>query len=208
VSVPPVLSRSALVEPGPEALRDFLEALVSESATRADLVIGEADPGRYVLVSPPMEPAALKGRIDAAIEVVVERFGRRWPAPHVTDLGLRELYADAREPWIAPRGFEALVKDGKLGVVTIFCHEWVYELCAQIAGENGFALRSSLDDYLATGKLRVAGTNTFRLDVFSNLRDLAANFDPIDVLAARILVLAGLKDDPQLAGRTQGKPNP
>ena len=200
-----MLSREGLIAPGPDAVRDFLEKLVSESATRGELVIGEADPGRYVLVSPPLALPALKAQIDAAIAVVLERLGRRWPGSHVTDFGLRELYPEARRQWLAGLGFEALVKDGKVGVVTIFCHEWVHELCASVAVENGLAAPTSFLEYLATGKIRVTGTNAFQFDVFANLRDVAANFDLIDALAAKLMIIAVLSDDATLRARLNQK---
>ena len=202
VPVPRVLVRPEVGgDANPEALREFLEALVKSVATQAELVIGEAEPGRYVLVSPPLDAAAMREQIDGAVAHVLERLAQRWPAPHVSDFGLRELYATARDPWLARRGFETLVKDGKIGVVTIFCHEWVYEVCAQVAAENGVGLQSPLEEYIRTGKIRLAGKNAFQLNVFTNLRDMAANFDPIDTLAVRVIVLAGLRDDETLAAR-------
>jgi len=205
VTAPRILSRH---DPGGDAglevLRDFLETLVESAATQKELVIGEAEPGRYVLVSPPLADAAMREQIDGAVAHVLDRLGQRWPAPHVTDFGLRETYANARNPWLARRGFEALVKEGKLGVVTIFCHEWVYEVCAQVAGENGLGLESPLEEYLRTGKLRLAGKNAFQLEVFTNLRDMAANFDTIDALATKVLVLVGLSEDEALAARLRG----
>ena len=204
--VPRVLSRpEGGGDASPEALRDFLETLVESAATQKELVIGEAEPGRYVLVSPPLDTAALREQIDGAVAHVLERLGQRWPAPHVTDFGLREMYANARDPWLARRGFEALVREGKLGVVTIFCHEWVYEVCVRVAAENGMGLRSPMEEYLRTGKIRLAGKNAFQLNVFTNLQDMAANFDPIDALAARVLVLAGIRDDETLAARLRGE---
>lgn len=203
---PPIVSRvDAEGEPGPEALREFLETLVSESAARAQLVVGEAEPGRYLLVSPPLAPATMKEQIDHAVALVLENLGKRWPNPHVTDFGLREMYAHAREPWLARRGFEGLVKEGKLGVVTIFCHEWVYDVCRRVADENGLAVQTSLEEYVRHGKVRVAGTNAFQLDVFGNLREMAANFDPIDVLATKVLVLAAVSGDATLAARLRGE---
>ncbi len=205
MTAPRILSRH---DPGGDAglevLRDFLETLVESAATQKELVIGEAEPGRYVLVSPPLADAAMREQIDGAVAHVLDRLGQRWPAPHVTDFGLRETYANARNPWLARRGFEALVKEGKLGVVTIFCHEWVYEVCAQVAGENGLGLESPLEEYLRTGKLRLAGKNAFQLEVFTNLRDMAANFDTIDALATKVLVLVGLSEDEALAARLRG----
>jgi hypothetical protein len=205
VTVPRVLSRpEAGGDAGLEVLRDFLETLVESAAKQKELVIGEAEPGRYMLVSPPLDNAAMQEQIDGAVAHVLERLGQRWPAPHVTDFGLRETYANARDPWLARRGFEALVKEGKLGVVTIFCHEWVYEVCAQVAAENGLGLESPLEEYLRTGKLRLAGKNAFQLDVFTNLRDMAANFDTVDALATKVLVLVGLSEDEALAARLRG----
>jgi len=202
---PVVLSRRDVgTEPGPETLRELLEKLLARSATDAALVIGEAEDGRYVLVSPPLANDALKEQIDGGVALVLERLGGRWPQPHVTDFGLREMYANAREPWMARRGFEDLVKDGKVGVVTIFCHEWVYEVCARVASEAGAELRSPFEEYLRTGKLRLAGRNAFQLDVFRNLRDMAANFDAIEDLATRVIVLVGLRDDETLAARLRG----
>jgi len=199
---PVVLSRRDIgTEPGPETLREFLEKLVARSATARALVIGEAEEGRYLLVSPPLANDALKEQIDGGVALVLERLGRRWPQPHVTDFGLREMYESAREPWMVRRGFEDLVREGKVGVVTIFCHEWVYEVCAQVAAENGVGLQSPLEEYVRTGKIRLAGKNAFQLNVFTNLRDMAANFDPIDTLAVRVIVLAGLRDDETLAAR-------
>lgn len=191
-------------EPGPEALRDFLETLVSVSAKRAEMVIGEAEDGRYLLVSPPLEDDQLKEQIDASVAHVLTKLGEHWPNPHVTDFGLREMYVHARDPWLARRGFEPLVKQGKVGVVTVFCHEWVYEVCQRIASENGLAVDTPLEDYLQTGKLRVAGTNSFQIDVFANLRDMAANFDPIEALVTKVLVLAAVSSDPTLAARLRG----
>jgi len=202
VPVPRVLVRPEVGgDANPEVLREFLETLVKSGATQAELVIGEAEPGRYVLVSPPLDAAAMREQIDGAVAHVLERLAQRWRAPHVSDFGLRELYATARDPWLARRGFETLVKDGKIGVVTIFCHEWVYEVCAQVAAENGVGLQSPLEEYVRTGKIRLAGKNAFQLNVFTNLRDMAANFDPIDTLAVRVIVLAGLRDDETLAAR-------
>lgn len=202
VPAPPILTlRVGDAQLGPDVLREFLEKLVSESATRAQTLIGEAEPGRRILVSPPMEEAAIKAQIDGAIAIIIEKFAEQWPAPHVTDFGLREMYEHARDPWLARRGLEVLVKEGKLGVVTIFCHEWVYEVCRQIAAENGLKVQTSLADYLRTGKIRVAGMNAFQIDVFANLRDMAANFDPIDALVTKVLVLAAVSGDDTLATR-------
>jgi hypothetical protein len=202
VSAPLVLSLLGGDEnPGPDALRDFLERLVSESATRAQIVIGEAEPGRHILVSPPLEPATMKEQIDETVALALAKLGERFPDPHVTDFGLRELYAQAREPWLARRGFETLVKQGKLGVVTIFCHEWVYDVCRRVADENSLAVQTSLEDYIRDGKFRVAGTNKFQLDVFANLREMAANFDPIEVLVTKVLVLSAVSGDKTLAAR-------
>lgn len=189
---------------GPESLRGFLERLVTESAKRAQTLIGDAEPGRQILVSPPMRDAEMRGQIDAAVALVVEKFGERWPSPHVTDFGLREMYAHAREPWLARRGLEALVMEGKMGVVTIFCHEWVHEVCRRVALENGLSVETSIGDYIRTGKIRVASTNAFRIDVFANLQAMAANFDPIDTLATKVLVLAAVSGDETLAARLRG----
>ena len=117
---PPLLS---LLEPppespgGPEGLRAFLERLVEAAAKHEGLVVGEAEPGRYLLVMPPLAQAAMQAEIDAGLDLVLGRLGARWPSPHVTDFGLRELYAKARDRWLDPRGMESLVQEGKIGVV-------------------------------------------------------------------------------------------
>lgn len=186
---------------GPSYLRAFLESLVEAAAEAQGLVVGEAEPGRYLLVMPPLPERAIREQIDAGLDVVLARLAERWPEPHVTDLGLRELYARAREPWLAERGMEDLVRDGKIGVVTIFCHDWVYEVCAHVATEKGLDVRTSYEEYLRTGRLRVAGTNAFEVDVFANLRAMAADFDPIDRLVAKLYLLGDLGDDDTLASR-------
>lgn len=188
---------------GPSYLRAFLERLVEAAAKREGLVVGEAEPGRYLLVMPPLPERTIREQIDAGLDVVLARLAERWAEPHVTDLGLRELYARAREPWLAERGMEALVRDGKLGVVTIFCHDWVYEVCAHVAGEKGLEVRTPFEEYLRTGKVRVAGRNAFEVDVFANLREMAADFDPIDHLVAKLFVLGDLGDDDTLASRLE-----
>ena len=207
MAVPPMLS---LLDPpppeagGPEALRIFLERLVEAAATRTGLVVGEAEPGRYLLVMPPIAQDALKEQIDAGLDVVLDRLGRRWPMPHVTDFGLRELYASTGDGWLARHGMEALVREGKVGVVTIFCHDWLYGLAAQVAGEHGLRVETPFDEYLRTGKLRVAGRTAFQIDVFANAKEMAANFHPIDHLIAKVLVLAELSRDEALAARVAG----
>jgi hypothetical protein len=189
----------------PTALRSFLETLTAAVAQDGGLVVGEAEPGRFLLVMPALGTEQVRAQIDAGLELVLARLGTRWANPHVSDFGLRELYAGAREPWLARHGIEALVQDGELGVVTIFCHDWVYETCAKVATERGLTVQSPFEEYLRTGKLRVAAKNAFQLDVFANIREMAANFDPIDHVAAKLLVLAGLGADDTLASRLRGE---
>lgn len=191
---------------GTARMRDFLERLVESAAKATGLVVGEAEPGRYLLVMPPLPQDELQRQIDAGLDLVLARLGARWQSPHVTDLGLRDLYAQAREPWLAARGIEELVRDGKIGVVTIFCHDWVYEICTNVATENGLDVRTPLAEYLKTGRIRLAGTNAFEVDVFTNLREMAANFDPIEHLVAKLLVLGDLGEDEALASRLKRDP--
>lgn len=203
----------SLLEPGSPpaegaALRAFLERLVEAAAKRGGLVVGEAEPGRYLLVMPPLEAKALQAEIDAGLDVVLRRLGERWPAPHVTDLGLRELYPTAREPWLHRQGMEPLVQGGKVGVVTIFCHDWLYAVAAQVAAEHGLRVETPFEEYLRTGRVRYAGTNAFQLDVFANVREMAANFDPIDHLVAKLLVIAAVSKDEALAAKVIGRPCP
>lgn len=203
---PPVLSRlDGSADAGPGALRTFLEDLVAAAAKHGGLVVGEAEPGRYMLVMPPLAQSALQAQIDAGLDVVLAHLGARWPDPHVTDFGLRELYALARERWLDRAGLAGLVQDGKVGVVTIFCHDWLYGVCRQVAEEHGMAVPTPFEEYLRTGRLRVAGTNAFQLDVFANVREMAANFDPIDHLIAKVLVLAEVRDDASLTARVAGR---
>ena len=206
---PPIVS---LLEPGetppsggPEVLRTFLERLVEAAAKHGGLVVGEAEPGRYLLVMPPLAQAALQDQIDAGLDLVLRRLGQRWASPHVTDFGLKELYAQARDRWLERHGMEALVQDGKVGVVTVFCHDWLYGLCRQIAEDRGMAVPTSFEEYLRTGRLRVAGTNSFQLDVFANVREMAANFYPIDHLITKVLVLSELRENASLAARIAGR---
>ena len=191
-------------ESGPEVLRDFLEKMVEASATRGELIVGEAEPGRYLLVSPPLDAATMKGQIDAGVALVIDRLAQRWPDPHVTDFGLKEMYAKAKQPWLAERGFEELVKDGKLGVVTIFCHEWVYDVCARVARDQGLDVRTNFGEYLKTGRVAVAAMNAFAIDVFTNLREMAADFYPVDHLVAKVLVLGAVGGDTTLAAHIVG----
>jgi len=204
VPEPPLLS---LLEPPPpspgqpDALRVFLEKLVEAAAKHGGLVVGEAEPGRYVLVMPPLGTDALKAQIDAGLDLVLGRLGKRWRDPRVTDFGLRELYARTRDKWLAPRGMESLVAEGKVGVVTIFCHDWVYALAAQVAHEHGLRVETSLEEYLKAGRIQVAGRTTFQIDVFANLQEMAANFLPIDHVIAKLLVIAELSRDESLSKR-------
>ena len=126
VPEPPVLSllgdERAL---DPAILRNFLERLVEASATHEGLVVGEGEPGRYLLVMPPLPEREVRAQIDAGLDLVLGRLAKNWPSPHVTDWGLKESYAKARDAWLGPHGLEELVRDGKVGVVTIFCHDWV-----------------------------------------------------------------------------------
>ncbi len=201
---PFLLSRLESAEAGGDAIRSFLETMVESAATRAELVVGEAEPGRYLLVSPPLAADVMKEQIDAGVALALDRLGRRWPDPHVSDFGLRELYPQAREPWLARGGFEDLVKDGKLGVVTVFCHEWVYEVCATVARSSGLEVRSPFPEYLRTGRIGVAGKTPFAIDVFANLREMAADFLPVDHLIAKVLVLGEIGGDAGLAARVVG----
>jgi len=208
---PPLLS---LLEPppespgGPEALRTFLERLVEAAAKHAGLVVGEAEPGRYLLVMPPLAQATMQAEIDAGLDLVLVRLGARWPSPHVTDFGLRELYAKARDRWLDRLGMEALVRDGKIGVVSVFCHDWLYALCSQVAEDHGMAVPTPFEEYLRTGRLRVTGTNAFQIDVFASVQEMAANFDPIDHLIAKVLVLAQIREDATLTARVSGRACP
>ena len=187
-----------------QALRAFLERLVAAAAQQGGLVVGEAEPGRYVLVMTPLAPGAMQEQIDAGLDLVLGRLGTRWASPHVSDFGLRELYGKARDRWLDRRGMEALVVEGKIGVVTIFCHDWLYGLCRQVAQDRGMAVPTPFEEYLRTGRIRVTGTNAFALDVFANAREMAANFDPIDHLIAKVLVLAEIREDAALAARVAG----
>ncbi|TLZ48618.1 MAG: zinc ribbon domain-containing protein [Methanobacteriota archaeon] len=209
VPEPPIVSRLAsTAEAGPDALRDFLEELVATSAKSGGLVVGEAEPGRYLLVMPPLAPKAMQAQIDAGLDVVLGRLGKRWPSPHVTDFGLKELYESARGRWLDRHGIEALVQDGKVGVVTIFCHDWLYAVCRQVATEHGLAVPTTFEEYLRTGRIRVTGTNAFAIDVFANAKEMAANFDSIDHLITKVLVVAELREDATLAARISGRACP
>lgn len=189
---------------GPGALRDFLETLVARAVEAHGLVVGEAEPGRYLLVMPPLEVARMQSEIDAGLDLVLDRLGRRWSSPRVTDFGLKELYAQAREHWLAPRRMEDLVREGKIGVVTILCHDWLYGIAAQVAAENGLRVETKFEEYLRTGRLRVAARTSFEIDVFANMREMAADFYPVDHLIAKVLVLAEVGRDETLAARVSG----
>ena len=181
VTAPTVISRlGSASDSGPDALRDFLEELVAAVAKAGSLVLGEAEPGRYVLVMPAAAQPEMQAQIDGALDVVLGRLGERWPQPHVTDFGLKELYAKARNPWL-------------------------YGICRQIAEDHGMAVPTTFEEYLRTGRVRVTGMNAFAIDVFANAREMAANFDPIDHLIAKLLVLAEIKEDATLMGRVSGQ---
>ena len=81
-------------------------------------------------------------------------------------------------------------------------------MCEQVAHERGLAVQSPFEEYLRTGKFRVAGTNAFQIDVFANLQELVANFDPIDHLVAKLLLLADLSVDETLAAKVVGRTCP
>ncbi len=191
--------------PGPERLRDFLEKLVAAAAERKGLVVGEAEPGRYLLVMPPLSVEAMQAEIDAGLDLVLARLGERWVSPRVTDFGLKELYAAAKDRWLDRHGMEALVQEGKIGVVTIFCHDWLYSIVGQVAREHGMAVQTTFEEYLRTGRVRLAGRNAFQLDVFANVREMTANFNTIDHLITKVLVLAEIGKDERLAAQIEGR---
>lgn len=202
------LLESTDASPGPGRIRDFLETLVAAAAQRRGLVVGEAEPGRYLLVMMPLAREAMEAEINAALDLVLKRLGTRWASPHVTDFGLKELYRDAKGRWLDRHGIEALVADGRIGVVTIFCHDWLYGIVAQVAREHGLAVQTPFEEYLRTGRVRLAGTNSFQLDVFANVREMAANFDTVDHLITKVLVLAEVGKDARLAARITGRACP
>ena len=207
---PLVLSLLDAEDPSPEPtrLREFLERLVASAAERRGLVVGEAEPGRYVLVMPALPPEGMKAQIDAALDLVLVRLGRRWPSPHVTDFGLRELYERGRDRWLDGLGLEVLVAEGKVGVVTVFCHEWLYGIATQVAAEAGLRVDTNFEEYARTGKVRVAGRTSFQLDVFANATEMAGSFLSVDHLIAKLLVLGELSRDDRLAARVSGKACP
>ena len=212
VPEPPVLS---LLQPGaaptaggPAVLRALLKRCTEVAATRKALVVGEAEPGRYLLVMPPLPEAALKREIDGGLDLVLARLGVRWPSPHVSDFGLRELYKGTKDRWLRRHNMETLVQAGQLGVVTIFCHDWLYAIAGEVAGEHGLRVETPFEEYLRTGKVRLRGTNAFALDVFANVREMAANFYPIDHLVAKLLVVAAASRDETLAAQIAGRPCP
>ena len=186
----------------------LLDSGGAAAAKRPGLVVGEAEPGRYLLVMTPKGAADLKAEIDAGLDVVLARLGARWPSPHISDFGLRELYQGARDRWLARQNLEEIVENGQLGVVTIFCHDWLYALAGEVAGEQGLRVETPFEAYLETGKLRLAGTNAFQVDVFSNVREMAAEFLPIDHLVAKLLVVAAVSRDEALAAQVVGRPCP
>src|SRR3989442_9930777 len=96
-------------------------------------------------------------------------------------------------------------RGGKAGVVTTRCHDWLYGVCRQIAEDHGMAVPTTFEEYLRTGRVRVTGANAFAIDVFANAREMATNFDSIDHLIAKILVLAEIKEDATLLGRVSGQ---
>ncbi len=209
---PPVLSLlgtgAEADAPGRSALRALLERCAEVAAKRPGLVVGEAEPGRYLLVMVPKEEAALKAEIDAGVDLVLARLGVRWPSPHISHFGLREEYKGARDRWLRRHNMETLVQNGQLGVVTIFCHDWIYSIAGEVAGEHGLRVETPFASYLETGKVRLAGTNAFQVDVFSNVREMAAEFLPIDHLVAKLLVVAAVSKDEALAAKVVGRPCP
>ena len=96
------------------------------------------------------------------------------------------------------------MQDGKVGVVTVFCHDWLYGLCREVAEDRAMSVPTPFEDYLRTGRIRVAGTNSFQLDVFANVREMAANFYPIDHLIAKVLLIAELREDATLVSQIAG----
>jgi hypothetical protein len=203
---PPVLSLLGTPDasPGPERIRDFLETLVAAAVDRKGLVVGEAEPGRYVLVMPPLSADAMQREINAGLDVVLARLEARWPGARVTDFGLRELYPGSRDRWLSRHGMEPLVVEGKIGVVTIFCHDWLYGIVTQVAEEHGLAVRTRMEEYLKTGLVRLAGRTAFQLDIFANVREMAASFGTIDHLITKVLVLAAVGKDTGLAAKISG----
>ena len=210
VADPPVLSLlesgGEAAAPGRWALRALLERCAEVAAKRPGLVVGEAEPGRYLLVMIPKDEAGLKAEIDAGVDLVLARLGIRWPSPHISHFGLREEYKGARERWLRRNNMETLVQNGQLGVVTIFCHDWIYSIAGEVAGEHGLRVDTPFQAYLETGKLRLAGTNAFQVDVLANVREMAAEFLPIDHLVAKLLVVAAVSKDETLAAKVAGRP--
>ena len=206
VPEPPVLSLldAPDASPGPERLREFLETLVAAAVERKGLVVGHAEPGRYVLVMPPSTREAMEADINEGLDVVLARLEARWRGARVTDFGLRELYAGSTDRWLERRNMEALVEDGKIGVVTIVCHDWIYGLVAQVAREHGLAVETSFEEYLKAGRVSLAGRTKFSVDVFANIREMAAGFTTIDHLITKVLVLAEVGRDERLAARVTG----
>src|SRR3972149_7273158 len=106
----------------------------------------------------------MKAQIDAALALVRDRLGRRWPSPRVTGFGRRELYETGRDRWLDGLGLEVLVAEGKVGVVTVFCHEWLYGIATQVAAEAGLRVDTNFEEDARAGKGRVAGGGAFQLD--------------------------------------------